>query len=81
MKVGGQKIVRTEKEIILKKPDQDEEAKRQEEQVRPPNAPSLRRPGEDAEDAPKPADGITPVPPPPPQPTGNPGPGDNVARQ
>ena len=36
MKIGGQKIVRTEKEVILeKKPDQEEEAKTQEEQVRP----------------------------------------------
>jgi len=83
MKIGGQKILRTEKEVILRKPDQDEEAKRQEEQVRPANAPSLRRPGEDAEDAPKPADGIAPAPPPSsvPQPQGSPGPGDNVARR
>jgi hypothetical protein len=83
MKVGGQKIVRSDKEVILKKPDQDQEAKREEEQVRPPNAPSLRRPGEDAEDAPKPSDGPTPAPPPPtvPQPQGSPGPGDNVGRQ
>jgi len=44
MKIGGQKILRTEKEVILKKPDQEEEAKRQEERVRPANAPSLRRP-------------------------------------
>ncbi len=82
MKVGGQKIVRTEKEVILQKPDKDEEARR-EEQDRPANAPSLRRPGEDAEDAPKPAGGITPAPPPPPtvpQPQG-PGPGDNVGHQ
>jgi len=83
MKIGGQKILRTEKEVILKKPDQEEEAKRQEEQVRPANAPSLRRPGEDAEDAPKPADGIAP--PPPhinvPQPQGSPGPGDNVGHR
>jgi hypothetical protein len=74
MKVGGQKIVRTEKEVILEKPDKDTEARQQD---RPANAPSLRRPGEDSEDAPKPADGISPVPPvaPPdyPQPSGNPG--------
>jgi len=83
MKIGGQKILRTEKEVILKKPDQEEEAKREQEQVRPANAPSLRRPGEDAEDAPKPADGIAPPPPPInlPQPQGSPGPGDNVGHQ
>lgn len=81
MRVGGQKILRTEKEVILPKPDRDQEAKREEE-VRPANAPSLRRPGEDAEDVPKPADGINPIPPtaPPnvPQPPGNSGPGDNI---
>ncbi len=83
MKIGGQKILRTEREVILKKPDQEEEAKRQEDQVRPANAPSLRRPGEDAEDAPKPADGIAPAPPPisAPSPQGSPGPGDNVGHQ
>ena len=79
MKVGGQKIVRTEKEVILEKPDKDTEAKQGD---RPPNAPSLRRPGEDSDNAPKPADGISPVPispPDAPQPSGNPGPGDMVA--
>jgi hypothetical protein len=83
MKIGGQKILRTEKEVILKKPDQEEEAKKEEEQVRPANAPSLRRPGEDVDEVPRPADGVAPVPPPPtvPQPTGNPGPGDHVGRQ
>ena len=60
MKVGGQKIVRTEKEVILEKPDKDTEAKQED---RPANAPSLRRPGEDSENAPKPADGASPVPP------------------
>lgn len=77
MKVGGQKIVRTDKEVILEKPDKDTEAKQQEE--RPANAPSLRRPGEDSENAPKPSDGISPVPVAPPdypQPSGNPGPGE-----
>jgi hypothetical protein len=79
MKVGGQKIVRTEKEVILEKPDKDTEA-RKEQEDRPANAPSLRRPGEDSEDVPKPADGPSPVPPPNmPQPPGNPGPGDMVA--
>lgn len=81
MKVGGQKIVRTEKEVILEKPDKDTEAKK--EQDRPANAPSLRRPGEDSENAPKPSNGISPVPiaapPDTQQPSGNPGPGDLVA--
>lgn len=83
MKVGGQKIVRTEKEVILEKPDQDTEAKK-EEQDRPANAPSLRRPGEDSEDVPKPADGVNPMPPPAPPdmpgpPGGSNGPGDLLA--
>ena len=80
MKVGGQKIVRNEKEVVLERPDKDTEAKQED---RPPNAPSLRRPGEDSENAPKPSDGVSPVPvaaPRDPQhPTGNPGPGDIVA--
>lgn len=83
MKVGGQKIVRTDKEIILPKPE-EKEAKR-EEQERPAGAPSLRRPGEDSEDVPKPADGVNPVPPvtPPsiPQSPGGPGPGEAVGRR
>lgn len=62
MKVGGQKIVRTEKEVILPKPDQDTEAKKGE-QDRPPNAPSLRRPGEDPENAPRPAGSVNQTPP------------------
>ncbi|HSY91565.1 MAG TPA: hypothetical protein VK812_09345 [Candidatus Binatus sp.] len=80
MKTGGQKIVRTEKEVILEKPDKDTEAKQED---RPANAPSLRRPGENSEDVPKPADGGSrvPVAPPPgtPQSPGDPGPGDIVA--
>lgn len=83
MKVGGQKIVRTEKEVILNKP-KEEEAKTEPE-VRPANAPSLRRPGEDAQDVPKPADsnGPAPLPPPPPPPVDGPGssgPGELVSR-
>jgi len=79
MKIGGEKIVRTEKEIILQKPDKDVEAKDQE---RPANAPSLRRPGEDSENVPKPSDGVTPMPPTPPpdipQPPGGTGPGGTM---
>jgi hypothetical protein len=82
MKVGGQKIVRVDKEVILDHPDKDAEAKKQEEE-RPANAPSMRRPGEDPENAPKPTDSQSPPPlmPPPdvPQPPGNPGPGDLLA--
>jgi len=82
MRVGGQKIVRTEKEVILEKPDKDTEAKKEQED-RPANAPSLRRPGEDPENAPKPEGGISPLPPAAPpdmsQPPGNPGPGEVVA--
>ncbi len=63
MKVGGEKIVRTEKEVMLPQPDR--EAKKEPE-VRPPNAPSLRRPGEDSEDVPRPASGPSPAPPMPP---------------
>ena len=75
MRVGGQKIVRTEKEIILPKPDQQEEAKKEEPQERPANAPSLRRPGEDTQDVPKSSDTTNPLPPvaPPPPPSGSPG--------
>jgi len=61
MKVGGQKIVRTEKEVILQRPDKEEQAKQED---RAPNAPSLRRPGEDQDNVPKPADGAAPVRPP-----------------
>lgn len=74
MKVGGEKIVRTEKEVILQQADR--EAKKEQEQ-RPAKAPSLRRPGEDSEDVPRPANGASPLPPVPPpdlpQPSGGPG--------
>jgi len=63
MKVGGEKIVRTEKEVIL--PQLEKEAKKEPE-VRPANAPSLRRPGEDSEDVPRPANSPSPTPPMPP---------------
>jgi hypothetical protein len=76
MKVSGEKILRTEKEVILQPPDKDKEAKK-EPTERPANAPSLRRPGEDSQDVPKPANGQSPtlpVPPPDlPSPPGGPG--------
>jgi hypothetical protein len=82
MKVGGQKIVRTEREVIIPKPEGDTEAKK-EQDVRQPNAPSLRRPGEDPADAPRPADGPSKTRPadtaPPPSTPGDPGPGGLVA--
>ena len=75
MKVGGQKIVRTEKEVILDKP-KEEEAKT-EQDARPADAPSLRRPGEDPQDVPRPTDrsGPAPMPLPPPPPVDGPGSG------
>lgn len=78
MKVGGRKILRTEKEVILERPDKEAEAKK-EEQERPANAPTLRRPGEDPEDAPKPSDGKNPPPlMPPPTPPQGPGNGPGI---
>lgn len=86
MKVDGRKIVRTEKEVILPKPE-DTEAKK-EQGDRPANAPTLRRPGENPDDVPKaaPTDGGAPAsvpvtPPTIPEPPGNPGPGDIVAQR
>lgn len=80
MKVDGQKIVRTEREVIPPRPDADKEAKREPEE-RPAKAPSLRRPGEDSDSVPKPADGATPAPRPPPPDLPQPptGPGDIVS--
>jgi len=78
VKVSGEKIVRTEKEVILEKPNKEAEAKKEEE--RSPSTPSLRRPGEDQENVPKPSDGASPLPPLPPpdipQPPGGAGPGE-----
>jgi hypothetical protein len=78
MKVGGERILRTEKEVVL--PQQEREAKK--EQIeRPANAPSLRRPGEDSQDVPRPANSPLPLPPPPPPDSPQPGsgPGEMVA--
>lgn len=82
MKVGGEKIVRTEKEIILEPTDKDKDKEAKKEQVeRPRIAPTMRRPGEDSQDVPKPANGASPVPPvAPPDPPQTPnGPGEIVA--
>ena len=74
MKVDGEKIVRTQKEVILDHPE--EEAKQQQE--RPANAPSLKRPGEDSQPGAGADDGSTrPIcsssPPDLPSPPGGPG--------
>ncbi len=87
MKVGGQKIVRTQKEVILDRPEDTEAKKEQQQQQQegpPANAPSLRRPGEDPANVPTPDDGVSPihrVPPTdvPPSPPGSPGPGEMVS--
>jgi hypothetical protein len=49
MKVGGDKVVKTEKEVDIKKEPAEAKAG---DQPRPANAPSLRRPGESASDVP-----------------------------
>jgi hypothetical protein len=70
MKVDGEKVVHTEREVEL----QPTVAKSSSEpDVRPPNAPSLRRPGEDVDSA-SPAGRATPMPGPPPDPLGTDGP-------
>jgi len=74
MKVDGEKIVRTEKEIdIAPKPTL---AQASETQQRPANAPTLRRPGEELPtDSPQHSPGgAVPAPPPPPQAPGGNGP-------
>jgi hypothetical protein len=65
VKVDGEKLVRTEKEVFLEA-DKNKEAKTEQPEQRPAHAPSLRRPGEDSEDVPKPANGAAPPPPMPP---------------
>ncbi len=83
MKVSGEKIVRADKEVVLPDRDKDrnKEAKKEPEE-RPANAPSLRRPGEDVDEAPKPAEGISPsrpaAPQDVPQAPGGSGPGEMV---
>ncbi len=69
MKVDGEKIVHTEKEVDLG----TTVAKSSSEEVRPPNAPSLRRPGEEVDTA-SPAGGRVPMTGPPPDPLGQDGP-------
>jgi hypothetical protein len=57
MKVGGEKIIRTEKEVDLG--DGTTVAKSKDEpEVRPASAPSLKRPGEESDDDPRRDDGV-----------------------
>ena len=72
MKVDGEKIVRAEKEVELEQPTVAKSSA--EPQVRPPNAPSLRRPGEDSDPTSPAAGGRAPAPLPPPDPMGQDGP-------
>jgi hypothetical protein len=63
MKVSGEKVVRTEKEVDIEKPAVAKTSS--EPQVRPPGAPTLRRPGEEPDPsspASKPASGPSPMP-------------------
>jgi hypothetical protein len=77
MKVGGQKIVRVEKEVDLGAPTV---AKKQEEE-RPANAPTLRRPGEEMpESDPANPSSSPPIASPPPAPGPGTDPGPNWAR-
>jgi len=71
MKVNGEKVVHADKEVNLEQPTVAKGSG--EPQVRPPNAPSLRRPGEEADPA-SPAGGRAPAPLPPPDPLGQDGP-------
>lgn len=70
MKVDGQKVVRTDKEVDVEKP-----AVAQKPEERPVNAPTLRRPGEEMPEA-HPAGGVNGIPPvsspQPPDPNGKP---------
>src|SRR5690349_22120013 len=76
MKIGGEKVVRTEKEVDLH--TEPAVAKEQEPEVRPANAPTLRRPGEapdpmpDKTSSPSGAARPSAPPPPPVDPKGSP---------
>ena len=87
MKVNGEKILRTEKEVDIQKPAETQ-AKKEEPGERPANAPTLRRPGEDLpNDSPKTIPSSAPpvpnvdIPTPPPSggqsPSGSPAPGSS----
>jgi hypothetical protein len=68
MKVSGEKIVRTEREVVLQQPDKDRDKEAMKEPAESPaKAPSLRRPGEDSQEAPDPAAQPSAIPRPPPR--------------
>jgi hypothetical protein len=69
MKVGGEKVVRTEKEVNLEQPSVAKSSS----EPRPANAPTLRRAGEEI-DSTSPAGNRAPPPLPPPDPIGQDGP-------
>jgi hypothetical protein len=79
MKVGGEKILRTEREVAFQ--PSDKEAKKEQPEGSPANPPSLRRPGEDEQDVPRPAGGAAPLPPTPPPnlPQPGSGPGEMIS--
>jgi hypothetical protein len=60
MRAGGEKILRTEREVIFQ--PSDREAKKEQPDERPANPPSLRRPGEDSQTVPRPSDQTAPLP-------------------
>jgi hypothetical protein len=72
MKVGGEKVVHTEKEVELEQPTVAKSSG--EPQPRPANAPSLRRPGEEVDPASPGAGNRAPASLPPPDPLGQDGP-------
>ncbi len=72
MKVNGEKVVHAEKEVELEQPTVAKGSAGP--AVRPPNAPTLRRPGEEADTTLPAAGGRAPAPLPPPDPLGQDGP-------
>ncbi|HEY6183982.1 MAG TPA: hypothetical protein VIW67_17170 [Terriglobales bacterium] len=58
MKVNGEKVVRTEKEVDLGEATTVAKTSKDEPEVRPANAPSLRRPGEEPDNDPRKDDGV-----------------------
>jgi hypothetical protein len=72
MKVDGQKVVRSEKEVEIEQPTVAKDSTAP--PARAPNAPTLRRPGEEADPNSPAAGGRAPAPLPPPDPMGQDGP-------
>jgi hypothetical protein len=76
LKAGGEKILRTEREVIFQ--PSDREAKKEQPEESPANPPSLRRPGEDPQAVPRPSDQASPLPPIPPPDLPQPGSGPTL---